>query len=501
MNVGYPEIPNGTGLTDRELSSQWKSIDWSTVRKTVNNLQSRLARAAKKRNWFKIRKLIRLLTRSYHAKLLAVKTVTDNKGGKTPGIDGILWTSAADKMKAASSLTGKGYKAKPLKRVYIPKKNGKMRPLSIPTLYDRAMQTLYALAMSPIEVSTGDLASFGFRNFRSTKDAYAYMHICLSRKCSAEYILEGDIKSCFDMISHDWLLNNIPIKRLILTQFLKAGYFENGRVFPTDSGTPQGGSLSPILANMVLNGMEAELGRVFYSQKDGKINKKCCNKHKVNFIRYADDFVVTADSVEVLLEAKEIITRFLEIRGLTLSDEKTIITHIFEGFDLLGWNFRKYNGKLLPKPSKRSQESIILKIREIIHKGRTWSQDRLIANLNPIIRGWTLYHKHAVSSAVFSRLDHIVWCMLYAWAKRRHQNKGKKWIAHRYWHKIRNRTWTFASSKLKLISFSNTKIERYRMARLNKNPYIDRGYFEEWRERRRKFFPPTQQTTLMQFLG
>ena len=216
---------------------------------------------------------------------------------------------------------------------------------------------------------------------------------------------------------------------------------------------------------------------------------------------WATHLVVTADSIEVLLEAKEIITRFLEIRGLTLSDEKTIITHIFEGFDLLGWNFRKYNGKLLPKPSKRSQESIILKIREIIHKGRTWSQDRLIANLNPIIRGWTLYHKHAVSSAVFSRLDHIVWCMLYAWAKRRHQNKGKKWIAHRYWHKIRNRTWTFASSKLKLISFSNTKIERYRMASLNKNPYLDRGYFEKWRERRRKFFPPTQQTTLMQFLG
>jgi RNA-directed DNA polymerase len=231
VNVRYPEMPNGTGLTSRKLINQWKSTDWSAVRKTVNNLQSRLARAANNCNWFKVRKLIRFLTRSYHAKLLSVKIVTENKGGKTPGIDGVIWTLSADKMKAVYSLTCKGYKAKPLKRLYIPKKNCKMRPLSIPTMYDRAMQTLYALALSPIESSTGDLASFGFRKFRSTKDAYSYLHICLSRKNSAEYILEGDIKSCFDVISHDWLLQHVPLKKSILSQFLKSGYFENGRLF------------------------------------------------------------------------------------------------------------------------------------------------------------------------------------------------------------------------------------------------------------------------------
>jgi RNA-directed DNA polymerase len=368
-------------------------------------------------------------------------------------------------------------------------------------MYDRAIHSLYALAMSPIEASTGDLASFGFRKFRSTKDAYAYMHICLSRKCSAEYILEGDIKSCFDTISHDWLLNNIPIKKSIMSQFLKAGYFENGRLFPTDKGAPQGSPLSPILANMVLNGLEAELGNNFYAQKDGKINNKCCNRHKVNYARFADDFVVTADSEEPLLKAKEIISTFLELRGLFLSDEKTTITHISKGFDFLGWNFRKYNGKLLPKPSKGSQKSIIQKIREIIHQGRTWSQDRLIATLNPVIRGWSLYHKHAVSSDVFSKLNHIVWCMLYAWAKRRHHNKGKNWIVHKYWHEIGNRKWIFATSKLTLAFFSDTKIERYRMSCLNKNPYLDREYFEERRKRRKYFFPPTQQSTFEQFLG
>jgi RNA-directed DNA polymerase len=470
VNVRYPEIPNGTGLTNNQLSDYWKSINWSAVNETINNLQSRLARAAKNCNWFKVRKLIRLLIRSHHAKLLAIKTVTENKGGKTSGIDGILWTSAAVKTKAALSLTDKGYKAKPLKRVYIPKKNGKMRPLSIPTLHDRAMQTFYALAMSPIEASVGDLTSFGFRKYRSTKDAYAYMHICLSRKNSAEYVLEGDIKSCFDM------------------KFLKAGYFENVRFLPTDKGTPQGGSLSPILANMTLNGIETELGRVFHTQQNGKINKRKCNKHKVNYVRYADDFLVTADSEDTLLKVREVITKFIEQRGLSLSDEKTAITHISNGFDFLGWNFRKYNGKLLPKPSKGSQKSIIQKLREIIHQGRTWSQDRLIATLNPIIRGWSLYHKHAVSSDVFSKLDHIVWCMLYAWAKRRHHNKGKKWIVHKYWHGTMNRKWIFATSRLTLAFFSDTKIERYRMGCLNKNPYLDREYFKEWRNRRKFFF-------------
>jgi len=209
--------------------------------------------------------------------------------------------------------------------------------------------------------------------------------------------------------------------------------------------------------------------------------------------------IVTGDSIEILLHAKEIISNFLSIRGLKLSDEKTCITHISQGFDLLGWNFRKYQGTLLAKPSKSSQENILQKIREIIHRGRAWSQDRLIANLNPIIRGWALYHKHAVSSDVFSRLDHIVWGMLYSWAKRRHSNKGKHWISHRYWHKIRNKSWTFASGKLILESFSNTKIERFRMAKLEMNPYIDRGYFEEWQERRRNFFPPTKQATITQF--
>ena len=203
MNVSEPEMTSVTDLTDEELTNRWKKIDWNRVEELVNNLQSRIASAAKNSNWKHVSKLSRLLTRSYYAKLLAVRRVTSNKGSKTPGVDGILWHTPADKMQAALELRSKGYHAKPLTRKYIRKKNGKLRPLSIPTLFDRAMQTLHALALSPVESATGDKTSFGFKPYRSTKDAYTYLHISLSKKIAPEWIVEGDIKACFDEINHD----------------------------------------------------------------------------------------------------------------------------------------------------------------------------------------------------------------------------------------------------------------------------------------------------------
>ena len=197
MNVREPEITSVTDLTDKELANQWKSIDWNKAEEIVNNLQSRIASAAKNRNWKKVSKISRLLTRSFYAKLLAVRKVTSNKGSRTPGVDGILWSTPADKMRAVLQLTSKGYHSKPLSRKYILKKNGKLRPLSIPTLYDRAMQTLHALALSPVESATCDKTSFGFKPYRSTKDAYASLYICLSKKIAPKWVVEGDIKSCF----------------------------------------------------------------------------------------------------------------------------------------------------------------------------------------------------------------------------------------------------------------------------------------------------------------
>jgi len=481
MCVSEPEITSVTDLTDKDLALQWKTIDWDKAEEIVNNLQSRIASAAKERNWKKVSKLSRLLTRSYYARILAVRKVSTNKGSRTPGVDGILWISSSDKMRAALQLKSKGYRSKPLTRKYILKKNGKLRPLSIPTLYDRAMQTLHALALGPVESATSDKTSFGFKPYRSTKDAFAYLNICLSKKNAPQWIVEGDIKACYDEISHEWILANTLMNKKVLKEFLKSGYIENYHLFPTEKGTPQGGTISPIIANLVLNGLDTILAEVFYSWNNGTIDKKHRNKHRVNFVRFADDFVITADSLETAHEILGIVKTFLEPRGLTLSEEKTLVTHISDGFIFLGWKFRKFNGKLLTKPSKESQKDIIKKIHDVIYKGRAWSQSELIRLLNPIIRGWAQYHNHAISSAIFRKLDHIIFIMLVSWARRRHPNKGFAWIMARYWHRIGNWKHVFSTDSQTLERFSNMKIIRHRLAKLDKNPYIDRDYFERWK--------------------
>jgi RNA-directed DNA polymerase len=266
-------------LTDTPLFQKWKSINWHQVEKSVNKLQTRITKAAIQNKWNLVKRLQYLLTHSYFAKLLAVRRVTQNKGKRTPGIDGEKWLSSASKIKAVLSLTGKGYKAKPLKRVFINKPGKKKkRPLGIPTMYDRAMQSLYALALEPIAETMSDMRSFGFRKHRSTKDAREQIFLCLSKKNSAQWILEGDIKGCFDNINHQWLLTNIPIEKTILIQFLKAGFIYKRHLNPTKAGTPQGGIISPILANMTLDGIEKLLLAEYPKKKklnQGQFHQVC----------------------------------------------------------------------------------------------------------------------------------------------------------------------------------------------------------------------------------
>lgn len=463
---------------NKRLELQWKTIDWKRAENEVNRLQARIVKATQQKDWNSVKRLQYLLTHSFYAKAIAVKRVTTNSGKKTAGIDGELWNTPASKMKAILRLTDKGYKASPLRRVYIAKKDKKKkRPLGIPTMYDRAMQALYALALDPVSEATADRFSFGFRKGRCAQDACEYAFTFLARQVSPQWVLEGDIKGCFDHINHQWLMDNIPMDKSILKQFLKAGFIFQNELFPTDEGTPQGGIISPILANMALDGIEDVLRQKYYLSKDGKESEFVRNKTLINFVRYADDFIITAKTEEIALEVKEVVRDFLKERGLELSDEKTVVTNINDGFDFLGWTFRKFKGKLIVKPSKKSIKAIVTKLSDTIKRGKAWEQSVLIMKLNQQIRGWTNYHQSVVSSEAFAHLDYVLYELLWHWATRRHPKKNKWWISTKYWHKSGTRNWVFSTENAELIRVDHTAIVRHRKVCTTKNPYIDTDYF------------------------
>lgn len=478
------DTETGANLNNSQLKTKWETFDWKKAEEVVNRLQTRIAKATIDNNINLAKKLGYLLVNNYYAKALAVRKVVTNTGHRTAGVDNILWESPEKKMKAIYELNQTPYYPSALKRTYIEKSNGKKRPLGIPTMYDRAMQALYALALDPIAESTSDELSYGFRKFRSAHDAREQIFADLCKRNCAEWILEGDIKGCFDNINHDWLIENIPMDKGILRKFLKAGFIYKDTLYETDEGTPQGGIISPILANMTLDGIEELIKRNFWANTKGNISYKY-NKRKVNFVRYADDFIVTADTRETAEEVRELIKNFLVERGLELSPEKTLITHINDGFDFLGWNFRKYNGKLLIKPNRKSINGVLNRIRALISRNKATSQDELIKKLNPIIRGWANYHQGAVSKDIFSDIDNEIHQALWNWAIRRHGKQSLGKVKDKYWKTINGRQWVFCTEVTRLIKLSDTMIVRHPKLMLGKNPYTKEG-LEYHKERQMK---------------
>jgi RNA-directed DNA polymerase len=436
--------------------SDWEVVDWSKIRRDVRRLQLRIAKAIRAGKYGRAKALSWLLTHSRSAKLLAVKRVTENKGAKTPGVDNQLWRTDRQKYAAVQNLKRRGYRPLPLRRHYIPKKNGKLRPLSIPTLRDRAMQALHALALKPIAETVGDRNSYGFREGRSCADAIGQSFCALAKSYAPVWVLEGDIKSCFDRISHSWLLANIPMDARILRQWLEAGYWEKGRLFPTQEGTPQGGIISPVLSNLTLDGMEKAIRSRIRIRRD-----------QVNFIRYADDFIVTARTKQTLEEiVKPVVVAFLAERGLELSEQKTTITHIETGFNFLGQNVRKYRNKLVIKPAKEGVKALVQKARECIKGCLGQTAETLIAKLNPIVRGWANYHRYVCSHSTFWKADGVIYHQLLRWAKRTHPNKSYGWLKQKYFSHAgqfgffaRKRTSTGESKVLRLHCLTRTVIE------------------------------------------
>ena len=410
----------------------WEAIDWSSAQRHVRRLQMRIAKATREGRWGKAKALQWLLTHSFSAKLLAVRRVVRNRGRQTAGVDGIIWKTSRQRINAARSLRRRGYRPQPLRRRYVPKKNGKRRPLGIPTQGDRAMQALYLLALEPIAETLADRNSYGFRPKRSTADAIGQCFKALASKHAAQWVFEGDIKACFDRISHGWLVDHIPMDKSILRKWLAAGYMEEGILHPTELGTPQGGIASPTLANMVLDGLEQVAV------------KAAPRNQKVHVVRYADDFIITGASREVLEEkVKPALEVFLRERGLELSAEKTKVTHINAGFDFLGFNVRKYSGKLLIKPAKESVKSFLGDIRRLIKSNRAAKTEELIRQLNLKLRGWANYYRHVVAKKTFAYVDHHVFLALLAWINRRHPNKSNQWKRKCYFRTRGRRQWVF----------------------------------------------------------
>jgi RNA-directed DNA polymerase len=471
-------------------AAKWYAIDWPAIQRNVRRLQVRIAQATKENRWGKVRALQHLLTHSYSGKVLAVRRVTENTGKKTPGVDQEIWDTPEKKIQAAQALKRRGYQPQPLRRVYIPKSGGKtMRPLGIPTMKDRAQQALYLLALDPVVETTADKNSYGFRPQRSCADAIEQCFLAL-KSAKTAWILEGDIKSCFDRISHTWFLAHVPMDRAILQKWLKSGYMEKHVFHETMDGTPQGGIISPALCNCALDGLERLLKEKYPTGT--RLSSLGGKYPSVNLIRYADDFVITGKTKELLEgEVKPLVEQFLRERGLELSPTKTVVTNVTQGFDFLGQNVCRYpNRKLLIKPSKKSIQRFLDGIRETIKAALGKSAADLINELNPKIRGWANYHRHVVSKRTFNRVDHSIFYKLWQWARRRHPDKDPCWLKQKYFERHLGRDWFFFGEtwdeegqpvKVRLLLASRIPIKRHVKVRSEANPYDPayETYFEK----------------------
>jgi len=484
--------------------ADWDSIQWETTKRHVRRLQERIFRATRDKDFAKVKNLQKLLVRSQSARLLSVRRVTqENKGKYTPGIDGNIYASSNQRAELAEDITQTNvfnYKCKPLRRVYIPKSSGDKRPLGIPTIKDRVMQMLVKLTLEPEWEARFESHSQGFRPGRRCMDAiWQIWNSIRARKMvnTSEWVLDADISGCFDNINHDALLKRVPVFRETVRRWLKSGIIEFGKYFQTKAGTPQGGIISPLLANIALDGMErlfgAENSKGNYTTP---ASRKGENK-KLNLIRYADDFVVIAPTREKITDyVLPRLRNFLKERGMELNDAKTRIVHRDEGFDFLGFNIRQYHSRIrsvcLAKPSKEAVKRHLEHIKAVISSNKQMKSDELITKLNPIIRGWANYYVYSSAKETFNYIDYRIWKMLWQWCLRRHPRKGKYWIRRRYFMNINNRKWIFGERKENILLFCRSfrAGKRYAPVKGFNSPY-DASLHEYWNKRHGKAWRET----------
>ena len=494
---------------------EWSDLPWKKFEKVLYKLQKRIYQASLRGDVKNVKRLQKLLTKSRSSKLIAVRRITqDNQGAKTAGVDGIKSLTPKQRFQLVDKIS-LGTRVSPVRRVWIPKPGkDEKRPLGIPTIHDRTIQCLIKMALEPEWEAKFEENSYGFRPGRSCHDAIEAIFNSIRYK--TKYVLDADISQCFDKIDHQKLLNKIntfPGIRRLIRSWLKSGIWEDKKFSPTTEGVPQGGTISPLLANIALHGIEECVKQyaetLDYQNINGTQRSKAMKRKAISLIRYADDFVIIHKDYSTVQSCQLIVSKWLKDIGLELKPSKTRLAHTLHnvgkekpGFDFLGYNIRHYkagkytsgkNGqkellgfKTLIKPSKKSIQKHYQNIAEIIDTSKSFKQDKLIARLNPVIRGWCNYYSSAISKDVFGKLDHLIHWKLWKWAVRRHNNKGKTWIKDRYFHnecyyhteknRLINRDWIFSTLKdsdilYRLLAHKDVEIKRHIKVKNNASPY------------------------------
>lgn len=485
-------------VRDNESMVEWKHINWRKLERRVFKLQKRIYKASRRGDVKAFRRLQKTLMNSWAAKCLSVRRVTqDNQGKKTAGVDGIKSLSPEARLELVAKLKPNS-KVKPTRRVWIPKPGtDEKRPLGIPVMNDRALQALIKLALEPEWEARFEPNSYGFRPGRSCHDAREAIFSAIVQK--SKFVLDADIAKCFDRIDHEALLrklNTSPTIRRQIRAWLKAGVMDGGQLFPTSEGTPQGGVISPLLANIALHGMEERINKAFpemsQTMRETWYHKKGTRFRSPQLIRYADDFVILHKDITVVQRCREIISEWLIDMGLELKPSKTRLTHTLNeygtekpGFNFLGFNIRqwkvsKYDSKqgfkTIITPSKEKQKIHYDRIASIIDDHKAAPQEALISRLNPVITGWSNYYSTSVSKVIFENLDNLMYPKLKAWAQHRHPKKSGGWVSKKYWQTTGDDNWVFATKQegknpMRLRSHTETKITRHVKVKGDASPY------------------------------